>query len=107
MVTCNELMAGQFSRMKHRLMVQAGSSVEQLPAFLSGAPLEKISHSVAARRIAIFSDAAKEGTDTPGLGGWIVGYCWTVPLSAEFLQLDIPILEGIAAVVNVICAHRS
>ena len=106
MVACNGLMEGQFNRMKHRPMVQAGSSVEQLPAFLSGAPLEKIAHSVAARRIAIFSDAAKEGTETPGLGGWIVGYCWVVPLTAKFLQLDIPILEGIAAVVNVVCAHN-
>ena len=69
MVKCNTLMGAQFTRMTNRLMVQAGSSVKKLPAFLSGQPLQKVSKSLSARRFALFSDAAKEGTATPGLGG--------------------------------------
>ena len=79
-VCCTDLMWKQLARMKHRLMVQAGVSVINLQAFLSGAPLPKVQHSVAARRFAAFSDAAKEGTDRPGLGGWFCGYYWRIPL---------------------------
>ena len=54
----------------------------------------------------MFNDAAKEGTDQPGLGGWICGYTWVVPLTPADLELDVPVLEGIAAVVNVVAARR-
>ena len=104
MVSCNELMQTQLMKFRHRLSVQSGSSVSQLPVFLSGQPLNKVSHSLACKRYAIFSDAAKEGTKKPGLGGWICGFCWRVPLTKEHLLLDIPVLEAIAAVANVICA---
>ena len=106
LVECTELMHKQFHRMSSRILTQAGSSVTQLPAFLSGAPMSKLPKQLPARRLALFSDAAKEGTECPGLGGWILGYVWTVPLTREHLRLDIPELEAIAAVVNVICAHR-
>jgi site-specific DNA-cytosine methylase len=105
LIPCNDLMQKQFHRMSQRVIVQAGSSVADLPAFVSGAPLPKVQKQVAARRWALFSDAAKEGTDKPGLGGWFLGYHWRVALNAEHLRLDIPILEAIAAVVNVIVAH--
>jgi len=105
-VVCNNLMLKQLARFKAHLMVQSGSSVSQLIDFLSGRPLPKVNYSLAARRYALFSDAAKEGTDRPGLGGWICGYTWVVPLTPEDLELDIPVLEAIAAVVNVVAAHK-
>lgn len=105
-VVCNFLMIQQFNRLKNRLVVQAGSSVQDLPAFVSGRPLASVPKTLPARRIAIFSDAAKEGTEQPGLGGWITGYTWTVVLEKKHLELDIPVTEAIAAVVNVICAHK-
>ena len=106
MVKCSSLQKSQLNRFKHRLAVQAGSSVSQVQAFLSGQPLPKVKYLVAARRWAIFSDAAKEGTERPGLGGWICGFVWRVPLTESDLTLHISILEAIAAVVNVVCAHR-
>ena len=105
-VKCTPLMELQLQSFKHRLAAQAGSSVQNVQAYLSGQPLPKVQHAVAARRWAIFSDAAKEGTDEPGLGGWICGYVWRVPLTKKDLELHISLLEGVAAVVNVICAHN-
>ena len=105
-VECSYLMELQLNRFKHRLTVQAGSSVANVAAFISGKPMPKVDHGVTSRRWAIFSDAAKEGTDKPGLGAWICGYVWRVPLSDEHLILHISLLEGIAAVVNIVCVHR-
>ena len=105
MVTCSSLMWEQFARFQKRLLTQAGASVVHLEAFLSGRPLCKVNHSLSARRFAAFSDAAMEGTDKPGLGGWICGYVWRVPLSPDFLELHITTLEAIAAVVNVCAVH--
>ena len=105
-VECSNLMVLQLNRFKHRLTVQAGSSVANVSAFVSGKPMPKVDHAITSRRWAIFSDAAKEGTDKPGLGAWICGYVWRVPLSDEHLILHISLLEGIAAVVNIVCVHR-
>ena len=85
-VECNGLMEMQLHSFKQRLSVQAGSSVQNVQTFLSGQPMPKAEYTIAARRWAIFSDAAKEGTNEPGLGGWIHGFVWRVPLSAEDLQ---------------------
>ena len=87
-------------------MIQAGVSVTHLRAFLSGVQLPKVQRSIATRRFAAFSDAAKEGTDKPGLGGWFCGYCRRIPLSTEHLELHITILEAIAAVVNMCAVHK-
>ena len=49
------------------------------------------------------SDAAREGTETPGLGGYCNGLYWCYPLSAEELQyLVIGVLELLAAICNAI-----
>ena len=104
-VKCSSLAKLQLNRFKHRLTVQAGSSVQHMQAFLSGQPLPKVKHAVAACWWVIFSDAAKEGTDLSGLGGWICGFVWRVPLTQEDLKLHISALEAIAAVVNVISAY--
>ena len=105
-VECSTLMVLQLNRFKHRLTVQSGSSVANIAAFISGKPMPKVDHTMTSRRWAIFIDAAKEGTDKPGLGAWICGYVWRVPLSDEHLILHISSLEGIAAVVNIVCVHR-
>ena len=41
--------------------------------------------------LTIFSDAAKEGTLRPGLGGWIKGYYWFISLKCPYTEslLDI------------------
>ena len=54
----------------------------------------------------IFSNATKEGTDNPGLGGRVAGYCWSIPLTSDHLISDIPILEAITAVVNIVFTHE-
>ena len=48
-----------------------------------------------------FSDAAKEGADCPGVGGWCCGFWWAFEFAPHHLELDIPILEAIVAVANV------
>ena len=103
---CNGLTEMQLHSFKQRLSVQAGSSVQNVQTFLSGQPMPKVKYTIAARRWAIFSDAAKEGTNEPGLGGWVYGFVWRVPLSTEDLQLHISLLEAIAAIVNITCMHR-
>ena len=68
--------------------------------------MAKVSHSIPVRRWAIFSDVAKEGTTDPGLGGWICGFVWRNPLTEQDLTLHISLLEGIVAIVNVVCGYR-
>lgn len=106
LVKCSSLMYKQLSRMATRVVVQSGSSVVDLPAFTSGKPLPGVPRNVPARRWAIFGDAAKEGTANPGVGGWVAGCTWRVPLSEELLELDVPVLKAAAAVINVIFAFR-
>ena len=48
------------------------------------------------------SDAALAGTSHPGLGGYMYGKWWCVPLDAALVRLPIVVLEFIAAFVNVI-----
>lgn len=49
------------------------------------------------------SDAAREGTDTPGLGGYCNGLYWYYPLNPEELALlAIGVLELLAAVFNIL-----
>ena len=56
--------------------------------------------------LTIFSDAAKEGTSSPGLGGWIKGYYWFISLSTWHLQLHTTHLGALAAIINVIVADQ-
>ena len=85
LVVCDDMMLKQLARFKAHLMVQSGSPVSQLTDFLSDKPLPKVNYSLAARKYASFSDAAKEGTDQPCLGGWTCGYTWVVHLTSEDL----------------------
>ena len=50
----------------------------------------------------VFGDAAKEGTPTPGLGGYSHGAWWVYPLSELELKLPIVGLEFITVLFNVI-----
>jgi len=60
------------------------------------------------RRHRIRSDAALLGTEAPGLGGWLDGEWWCVPLdSVPGLELlDIPHLEFLAAAVAILVWAR-
>ena len=50
----------------------------------------------------IRTDAALQGTPRPGIGGWLYGSWWVLPLAArpELAALDIPHLEFLAAAVS-------
>ena len=48
------------------------------------------------------SDAAKEGADIPGVGGFMHGRWWTYPWAREDLRLSIPVLEFVGVVANFI-----
>ena len=49
------------------------------------------------------SDAAREGTDTPGLGGYCNGLYWYYPLNGEQLALlTIGVLELLTAIFNIL-----
>jgi hypothetical protein len=65
-----------------------------------------VAPSVGLRNLHTFSDAAKEGTQCPGLGGWLCGFWWSYPLSLLELTLHITALEAIAAVVNLVWAAQ-
>ena len=104
-VPCNDLMEKQMRRWIQRLHVQAGSSVLFVDAFLSGKRMPSNTPNKPARVIGVFSDAAKEGTRQPGLGGWICGAVWQYRLNIEELQLHITVLEAVAAVANIMAAH--
>ena len=105
-LTLGELQVGRLKWLRDRIVHQPGSSVAGAPAFVVGLPMQKPAVNLHGWTVAIFSDAAKEGTQDPGLGGWICGMYWRVPLTPRLLLLDIPVLEAIAAVVNIIVAHR-
>jgi hypothetical protein len=50
----------------------------------------------------LWSDAAKEGTPTPGLGGYMHGRYWSYELSRAELTLPIVVLEFVALVFNIL-----
>ena len=47
-------------------------------------------------------DAAKDGTDTPGIAGWLHGWTWSYLYDLSWLQLPISVLELMALAVSVI-----
>ena len=51
------------------------------------------------------SDASKEGAKIPGMGGYMAGMWWTLPLDQWMLKIDIPALELMAFGINVITFH--
>ena len=90
---------------KDRLLQGAVCSISHTDAFLSGSPVPA-SRFIRSTWLTIFSDAAKEGTSSPGLGGWIKGYYWFISLSTWHLQLRISHPESLAAIINIIVADR-
>jgi hypothetical protein len=90
-----------------RLEVGVGASVRHAEAYITGQKMQGLSSLPrTVRTLSVFSDAAKEGTTRPGLGGWVCGWYWRLPLTTEHLELDIPILEAIAAVASVVMLSR-
>jgi hypothetical protein len=106
LVALSSLAVEQLNRWVDRLLSSPGCSVEHASAFITGQKLPKLCAPLSFRSINTFSDAAKEGTENPGLGGWTCGCFWRVPLSADHLELDIPVLEGLACVVNLMTVHK-
>ena len=98
-----ELIYKQMAAWKDRLLQEAGCSISHIDAFLSGGPIS-MSRFLYSTWLTIFSDAAKEGTSIPGLGGWIKGYYWFISLTPWHLQLHITHIETLAAIINVIMA---
>jgi len=56
----------------------------------------------------VYTDAAKSGTGSPAIAGYVAGLYWALPLSSEALQMfDIPVLEMVGVVIAVyIIAER-
>ena len=105
-ITLGKLQKDKLVWWRCRLLEQCGSSVAGIKAFVSGARVPTIVRS-RVMAIAIFSDAAKEGTAHPGPGAWICGVIWRINLTTEHLCLDIPVLENVAAVANGMVLHQS
>jgi hypothetical protein len=57
---------------------------------------------LARARFTLYSDTAKEGTDTPSLGGYAQGYYWSFPLARVDCELPMPVLEFCALWGNVL-----
>eukprot|EP00657_Telonema_sp_P-1_P008469 TRINITY_DN29713_c0_g1_i1.p1 TRINITY_DN29713_c0_g1~~TRINITY_DN29713_c0_g1_i1.p1 ORF type:complete len:154 (+),score=26.73 TRINITY_DN29713_c0_g1_i1:115-576(+) len=102
-VSLNPLMVKQLHRWLERITTAPGSSVAQLLQRSTGLA-SKVQRPLAVRLLHLSSDAAKEGTDEPGLGGWFCGYWWAYRLEPRHLAIHITILEAIAAIVNVVVA---
>jgi hypothetical protein len=54
----------------------------------------------------LYSDAALLGAPVPGLGGYLDGFNWALPLSGDELLLPISVLEFVAIGINVITFER-
>jgi len=50
----------------------------------------------------LYSDAALEGAAVPGLGGYMHGFYWVLPLHGDHLLLPISVLELVAIGINLI-----
>ena len=68
-ITLGKLQKDKLTWWRCRLLEQSGSSVG-IQAFVSGTKIPAIVRSKVLS-LAIFNDAAKEGTEHPGLGAWI------------------------------------
>ena len=55
--------------------------------------------------LSIFSDAALRSIKEAGMGGFLIGYFWRVPLAEGLQGLTIPVLEFLAARVNLVVLH--
>ena len=56
--------------------------------------------------MAIFSDAALEPPEEAGIGGFILGYYWRVAVEEGLQGITIPVLELLAAGVNLVVLHH-
>ena len=52
--------------------------------------------------VVAYVDAAKDGAAIPGIGGYMLGLWWTMPLGPLLVRLPIPVLELLGIVVSVI-----
>jgi hypothetical protein len=100
-----DLISKQMVAWKDRLLGGAASSVRHVDAFLSGKAVPRLEHP-RCHLFTVFSDACKESASTPGLGGWIAGFFWIIPLIVFQLEVHITHLEALAAVIKVIVTEQ-
>jgi len=100
LVRADPLMRGILKRW-HKLILNC-------PGCATAAAASPTAWAPTTRRHRIRSDAALLGTEAPGLGGWLDGEWWCVPLnSVPGLELlDIPHLEFLAAAVAILVWGR-
>ena len=92
----NPRMTQQLNRWREDLWQVAGVAIEAaLPRRRRLLPKQTATFFVS-------QDAAKEGTDTPGIAGWCHGWTWAWFYPKSWLQLPIAVLEFLAFAVSVI-----
>ena len=92
LVTCDELMSEQLSRWSSRLSRAAGAPITHTLRE-SDLPRE-----VATPLIFVGSSDAATDSDPAGMGGWMYGYYWHIPLEPEAVEyLHITVLEMLAS----------
>ena len=95
-VFCDELMAGTLCRWQRLILNTPGA-----PALCAAAPAPP---AASAPRYRIRTDAALQGTPSPGLGGCMYGLWWAIAIAdwPGLETLDIPHLELLAACVGLL-----
>ena len=95
-VVPTDRMRAQLTRWQQELWTVGGVAVEvALPRRKRNLPKH-------AATFFVSSDAAKEGTDTPGIAGWCHGWTWAWFYPKSWLQLPIAVLEFLSFAVSVI-----
>ena len=92
--------AGAIARWRHSISNVAGSLL--LAAISAEAATPWAGRAIGHAEWHLSSDAALAGTEQPGLGGYMYGRWWCVPLDAALIRLAIVVLELMALAVNVI-----
>ena len=96
LVYMNERMTEQLMRWSQEMYTVGGVSL------LSAVPKRKHVWPAATPTFFVSMDAAKEGTDTPGIAGWCHGRTWALFYHESWLQLPIAVLEFLAFAVSLI-----
>ena len=92
LVTCDSLMLEQLSRWSSRLTGAAGAPITHT---LRERDLPK---GVASALLFIGSSDAATDSDPAGMGGWMYGYYWYIPIAPEAIEyLHITVLEMLAS----------
>jgi hypothetical protein len=94
MVTMTPMIREQSARWISILRATSGTTFSSVLAPTSFTPSKPV--------VYLYSDAALEGAAVPGLGGFLDGFWWSIPLHGDALKLPISVLEFVAIGVNII-----